>query len=266
MNRTRARLLVSVALVITALAALSTPASAAPWDARLTIISPGPGSYSWTLECSGDFAWGAQWSWSRDGVPVPEPGAFEAPSARWNARMAYDAESDRVILFGGFTGGYSDETWAYDANTNGWTNMNPAMHPRGLEAPALAYDSGSDRVVLFGGYTGSALSDETWAYDFNANAWTAKNPGARPSARWTHAMAYDARSDRVILFGGATGSGPIGETWAYDSDADSGTNMNPSRGPSGRSQPAMAYDSGSDRIVLFGGADYYMGWYSDETC
>src|SRR3970282_595053 len=114
----------SMALAILVLPGLAGPASAAPWDARLAMTSPGPGSYSWTFECSGDFAWGAQWSWSRDGVPVPEPGAFEAPSARWNARTAYDAESDRVILFGGFTGGYSDETWAYGANTHGRANQN----------------------------------------------------------------------------------------------------------------------------------------------
>jgi len=42
---------------------------------------------------------------------------------------------------------------------------------------------------------------------------------ARPSARAGHDMAYDAESDRVILFGGETEPGSNilnGETWAYN--------------------------------------------------
>ena len=138
--------------------------------------------------------------------------------------MAYDAESSRIILFGGERGPVQyEDTWAYDFNTNAWTDMNPAPRPRVQEYPAVAYDAGADRVILFGGTGGS----ETWAYDFNTNVWTNMNSVVHPSGRWGHAMAYDEGSARVVLFGGENGAGtPIRrETWAYDFNTDTWTHM-----------------------------------------
>jgi hypothetical protein len=52
--------------------------------------------------------------------------------------MAYDAELDRVILFGGVTGNpqsadYTapDDTWAYEVTATRWTPMKPPSpsHP-----------------------------------------------------------------------------------------------------------------------------------------
>ena len=150
------------------------------------------------------------------------------PSARLLHAMSYDAESDRVLLFGGITEAgrfsvtYSDETWAYDFNTNTWKNMAPATGPSGRSGHVMVYDAESDRVILFGDSLGS---DDTWAYDLNTNTWTNMNPPSDPSARADHAMTYDAESDRVILFGGRTVTGLDDEPWAYDFNADAWTNM-----------------------------------------
>ena len=96
--------------------------------------------------------------------PAPRPAVQDYMA------MAYDAGSDRVILFGGDG---DSETWAYDFNSNTWTNMFPVEHPSGRWGHKMAYDEGSDRVVLFGGETaGTTPSSETWAYDFNSNTWT----------------------------------------------------------------------------------------------
>jgi hypothetical protein len=79
------------------------------------------------------------------------------PPPRGYISMAYDVESDRGILFGGQTGSYiratsyNNETWAYDAAANKWTEMRPGMSPSARTAADLAYDSESDRVLLFGG-------------------------------------------------------------------------------------------------------------------
>ena len=64
--------------------------------------------------------------------------------------MAYDAESERVILFGG----YEDENtivndvWAYDAGTNTWQEMSPDSTPCKGNCP-VAYDVQSDRIIMF---------------------------------------------------------------------------------------------------------------------
>jgi len=57
------------------------------------------------------------------------------PLGRWEHAMAYDSESDRVIMFAGMKPGVGGscrcimlaDTWAYNFNTNTWTNMNPPI-------------------------------------------------------------------------------------------------------------------------------------------
>lgn len=189
-----------------------------------------------------------------------------APLTRWDHRMAYDAQSDRVILYAGHdsSGGsdiqYSD-TWAYDYNTNGWSNLNPSATPSGIGQYDLTYDTASDRIIHFGGRVPSLIgSNGTWSYDITANSWTDRNPSLRPPARMEHAMAYDAVSDQVIMFGGAAGTvgggiGPIfSDTWTYDFNANRWTKMDPPASPSGRQAHRMAYDAESDRVVMFGGS------------
>ena len=102
-------------------------------------------------------------------VERPLKGAFGA--------LAYDSESDRSILYGG---GYledadtTDETWAYDHNTNTWTKMEPSETPPELTSHSMVYNPTLDLVVLFGGRVGAGdtFSAETWTYDLNSDTWT----------------------------------------------------------------------------------------------
>lgn len=193
----------------------------------------------------------------------PEKIASLNPSPRAYTSMSYDAESDRVILFGGQTGNYNNpdnfngETWAYDVAANKWTQTNPISGPSGRAAPEMAYDAESDRVILFGGVLPSLETlNDTWAFDYNTNTWKemkAKGPTLHLGAR----LAYDAESDRIILFGGydLPGSFLYNDTWAYDFNSDTWTEMKPSISPPGRNYQAMTYDSKADRILTWGGSD-----------
>ncbi len=60
----------------------------------------------------------------------------------------------------------------------------------------------------------------TWFYSFNENAWLESRPTPSPPIRVEHAMAYDAKSGRIIMFGGMVSrlANPT-ETWAYHSPA-----------------------------------------------
>src|SRR2546421_10262771 len=115
-----------------------------------------------------------------------------APPARAFHAMAYDSQSDRVILFSGAypagnTTALLNDTWAYDFNTNTWANMNPGNAPPARAFQAMAYDSQSDRVILFSGVdlagNTTILLNDTWAYDFNANTWTNMTAGHAPPCR-----------------------------------------------------------------------------------
>jgi hypothetical protein len=44
------------------------------------------------------------------------------------------------------------------------------------------------------------LLNDTWVWD--GTNWVQKFPGHCPSARYHHAMAYDAARGQVVLFGG----------------------------------------------------------------
>ncbi len=193
------------------------------------------------------------------------------PSARFAQAMAYDAHSDRVILFGGWTGAeQSLETWAYNYNTNTWTNITTGPSPSAGVFVAMVYDSQADRMILFGGVTHrsdfpeSGYRAETWAYDFDNATWTQRNPANSPSPRAINGMmAYDAQSDRIVLFGGRDAYGNFADTWEYRYNDDSWIQITPQTGPSARHAGAMAYDVSTDQTVLFGG--YTTSGTSNET-
>jgi len=131
--------------------------------------------------------------------------------------MAYDSESDIIIMHGGALdppynpyGGriaYND-TWSYDYNTNTWTNITPAISPLGLCDAKMAYDIESDRIIMFGGYhnpwgtpyedsTGEVYKKDTWAFDYNTNTWENVTPTVSPEPRIDHAIAYDY--DTIVI-------------------------------------------------------------------
>lgn len=181
-----------------------------------------------------------------------------SPSARSVAMMAYDSESERVVLFGGLGQQPLSDTWAYDFSTNTWAKMSPTSGPDALASSAMTYDAESDRVILFGGATlGSdgefQHMDTTWAYDFNSNTWEQMNPSDSPSPRLVRAMVYDSNSDRIILFGGrASEIEQYADTWTYDFNSDTWTAMAPGEAPPAEGGASMAYDAESNVVILFG--------------
>jgi hypothetical protein len=145
--------------------------------------------------------------------------------------MVYDAESDRVILWEG-EGAETDNVWTYDYNSNIWIEHISDEDPSliGFEGfGAMVYDSESDRAISFGGgfYQGTDTTDATLAYDFNTDTWTDMEPEEVPGKRTVHDMAYNSALDLVVLFGGREGYGRTytAETWVYDFNANTWTNM-----------------------------------------
>lgn len=93
--------------------------------------------------------------------------------------------------------------------------------PLGGGSPAAAYDAESHRLVLFGDTDGFGVEAETWAYDLNTNRWTDMKPARSPPPLQFTQMAYDAGSNRIVLFGGAraTGRSPdtaFNDTWKLE--------------------------------------------------
>jgi N-acetylneuraminic acid mutarotase len=190
-----------------------------------------------------------------------------APSARRFAGMAYDSGSDLVVLF---SGGDPDlpaafgDTWTFDVDTNIWTNVTPedSPPPRGTLG-GFEYDSDSDRVIFYGGVKQLepfVCWDDTWAFNCDTETWENRTPASSPRGTALPAMAYDSGSDRIIMYGGMWDDRDVSsETWSYHYDSNTWTNMSPDVSPGLLYAFGFAYDSESDRVILFGGK------YRDDT-
>lgn len=197
------------------------------------------------------------------------------PPPRWGSKMVYDSESDRVILYGGahlYTTELLGDTWAYDYETNAWTELTPPSSPPAYHFAEMVYVPTIDRVLLFGGirdrWDSGLLHNDTWTYDYNANRWTNLAAAKPPTPRLYHTMAFEGATNRVVLFGGTTDESnwphepTIDETWIYDVAANAWSRALPKRAPSARAWHGMT--ATSKTIVLFGGGD--SRWtYTDET-
>jgi len=178
------------------------------------------------------------------------------PSARRVPGMAYDSANKKVVLFGGVTaeGVNYNDTWLYDYETNNWTKRGQVEKPDKRNMHAMAYDSKNEVTVMFGGaLEDGSINDETWLYYPSNNTWRQMHPTKHPSARSDFSMVYNSIDGKAYLFGGGTDSGLSDETWAYDSSTNTWEDLNPTSKPSARQNYAMAYDSGTNKIVLFGG-------------
>lgn len=207
--------------------------------------------------------------------------------------MAYDPNTQRLILFGGFdrfathaAGGWiphnTNDTWAYDPVANTWTELRPAgTVPPPRLFPTMAYDPAAQKMILFGGEVDVAEVSEqelesehcfldvndTWAYDPIANSWTELQPeGALPPVRAGHQMVHDSSTGLMIMFGGGqNGGGVFNDTWAYDPVANTWTELAPSGAlPKARYASAMACDPSSQRVIMFGGSNIDSSKFFDD--
>jgi hypothetical protein len=146
------------------------------------------------------------------------------PPAENFGNMVYDPKADRVILCAVDAVGYYEGTWAYDLKSNTWTNLKPATSPTSCMYVAMAYDPAVDKIILFGGVderNNEQPLGGTWAYSLASNAWTQLSPAVAPSVRGWAAMAYEAHSGKLVLFGGGTDrSTPLADTWLFDAATD----------------------------------------------
>ena len=77
-----------------------------------------------------------------------------------------------------------------------------------------------------------------------------------PSARRGHAMAYDSKLEKIILFGGEHGRNLFYDTWVYDLGTYTWTEIyTPEMFPDPRVDHAMVYSPAAEKVLLFGGVN-----------
>jgi hypothetical protein len=130
--------------------------------------------------------------------------------------MAYDAFRNVTVLYGGrWAPGAqtnvmnSNELWEWDGNA--WRKIESgAADP--LIVAGLVCDPERRKVLRHGGvFSGDVTHDDPATYE-----WIEADVGVSPAPRSVHAMAYDPKRRRVVLFGGGSPTTPyMNDTWQY---------------------------------------------------
>ncbi len=132
--------------------------------------------------------------------------------------------------------------------------VGPAPEPR--VGHAALYDPIRDRVVVYGGEpsgSGRLHLGDTWVLDLSpAPAWSRLDPaGAVPPALSGAAVAYDARRDRMMVFGGSDANGASQDLWTLTFTGTPTWSLAAVSGTAPRAGASAAvYDSTADRMYV----------------
>jgi hypothetical protein len=215
-----------------------TPVAALPTPSAAT---PGPVGDTWTFAGGG---------WHRVAV--------SGPTARYLAALAYDADNQTYVLFGGQTAaGTSDETWVWDGKS--WKALSPVHRPPPRMDAAMAYDPAHHVVVLYGGLipdqSEGAEAGDTWTWD--GTDWTEADagPGAPGYRRGSRAVTT---SVGLILFGGRIGNITYyGDAWSWSGTKWHRVDSDPT--PPGRGAAAVAWNPVDSSLFVFSGTGLRAG-------
>jgi hypothetical protein len=185
------------------------------------------------------------------------------PPPRCFSPMAFDAESKKIVVFGGSGLSHAkSDTWLYDPKTRSWEQRRPAVSPSPRLAHGLVYLPKAKRVALVGGWVGqpgvgcggfrgSALPPEVWIYDVKGNEWTLVRRWEKPKGRGAEHPAFPRPGNAPQFF-------------AAD-DGDTILTLAPSRkGPSTwacRVDVAASDSAGTTKHGVGPGTEHYPGGY-----
>jgi hypothetical protein len=159
-------------------------------------------------------------TWTWDGVSWEMKEPPRSPPGRMHHAMGYDFSRRRVVLYGGYSGGYPNyvhhrDTWEWDGAL--WHEVVTAVRPpNGVNHGfALAYDSKLERMVLLVSAPVSYGNSQLWEWD--GADWTLSPIVPELGGYFGQRMAYDTARARLVAFGAQSDT----TTALFDMGADS---------------------------------------------
>lgn len=195
-----------------------------------------------------------------------------APMARTGVQGIYDSVNNRMTVFGGFYKSVTlTDTWVLTfangiGGTPAWVQIKPTGTAPSLGYYSAVYDSSADIMIVFAGSSSATkLSGDDHAFTLSyanglggTSAWTRGGP----ATRYAQAMFYDSVSNGMFVFGGqhALTNTNFNDYWELN-NAIGSTDIQWTSVTVGGTHPASrgghfaAYDSNSNRMMLFGGEE-----------
>lgn len=175
-----------------------------------------PGSKQLVL-WGGTGSHGGVWSWNGRNWTRHDA---RGPAPREGAFFAWDGNSHKLLMFGGWDGQNTDyqDTWELDTARWTWQRMNPAHQPTPRHYGEMQWDAGFQGDLLFGGAAGPLFTNtgnigeqqfnDTWLWtgqDWRElqSSYISANANGQPGGRDDAAMAYDSNSGKLVLEGGS---------------------------------------------------------------
>ena len=232
-------------------------------ERRLLLFNGGMTSTSWAFDLDT-----SEWSeiTSMPGAADPSlPADAEPPVASVGALVSVPDRGEVVA-----TRIDDGATLIYSVASDDWSQVGATEEAfAGRYGMGTAFDSGSNLVLLFGGAHWGRTDEgnhvglgDTWVFDVESSTWTQVTPAISPPPRIDPSFVYDSDADRVVMFGGHTelGGEVLGDTWTYDADANTWTEIESSLSPPPRSGHAAWFDPGVGSSFVFGGAGEWTSW------
>jgi hypothetical protein len=203
------------------------------------------------------------WFWDGLNWTNETSGLNASPTGRVNGVMAYDANHQQLVLFGGetwFNGTWTalNDTWTFQTGGSGWVNATPSgLSPNASAGASMVYDSVRKVIVL------QTTDGLTWTW--NGSAWSGVTPpSGNPPARVLAGMSFDSIRGVAVLFGGCEGSTSFctsdgtlaSDTWEWDGLKWTQVDLNDVEGPPARAGFGMTYDAARGVSILFGGYEF----------
>jgi N-acetylneuraminic acid mutarotase len=138
------------------------------------------------------------------------------------------------------------------------TNCRPSPdQPAARYGAKMIFDPVGERSIIFGGRAeglfGLKYFNDLWAFNYPDQTWTKVKASNRPTARLSPGMVYDPDHHQIILFGGDSTQGRLGDTWVFDLAKNRWQEVTPANSPPSRSDMGMVFDDTNHLVILFSG-------------
>jgi len=191
-----------------------------------------------------------------------------------------------IYLIGGYDGTHPrDHTYLLEPVSGKWMNLTPMTTGRCYFGIATV----ADGIYVIGGNSAASITNTTEKFvpgkmdyslslkadkalyrpgdnvTLNANIrvlvwkWEQRSSGA--TARGEHSAVWDAKDNRMLVFGGIGTSGDLKDLWSYDPALDRWTQR--ADAPATRRTQSAVWDASNERMLVFGGQDGSLAYRND---